>query len=419
MRIALVHNRYRSNMPSGENRVVDTEAEALAAAGHQVSRFEKHNDEIDQWSWARKASLPARVLWSQQTYRDLSAALRADRPDVVHVHNTFPLLSPAVLQACRAAAVPAVTTIHNYRLACASGIFFRDGAVCHECAHRRPAPAVQHGCYRDSRIASVPAALAVSVHRPAWKSLVSAYIFISAAQRDLLAGVRFPPDRVFVRHNLIPRRDVPKTARTRTVIYAGRLAEVKGVRLLMAAWDQYLERAGRDGLRLVVAGAGPLQAEVAAWAAGRPSVELAGEVTSRRCAELIAAARAILVPSTWEETFGLVVVEGMAVGTPAIAAGHGSLAELISPGTDGVLFRPGDPAALAAAIADAAAHPEQYETYGDQARKTYAHRFDPERSLEHLLDIYRFAIAHPVRHPAGPLASHLPSHLGRSDGGNP
>jgi glycosyltransferase involved in cell wall biosynthesis len=419
MRIALVHNRYRSNMPSGENRVVDTEAGALAAAGHQVTRFEKHNDEIDAWSWARKASLPARIFWSQEAYRELSAALRANRPDVVHVHNTFPLLSPAVLQACRAAAVPVVTTIHNYRLACASGIFFRDGAVCHECAHHLPAAAVRHGCYRDSRVASVPAALAVSMHRPAWKSLVSAYIFISAAQRDLLAGVGFPPGRVFVRHNLIPRREVPEAASAPTVIYAGRLAEVKGVRLLMTAWDQYRDGAGDDGLRLVVAGAGPLQAEVAAWAASRPSVELAGEVTSRHCAELIAAARAILVPSTWEETFGLVVVEGMAVGTPAIAAGHGSLAELISPGTDGVLFRPGDPAALAAAIAEAAAHPEQYEAYGEQARKTYEQRFDPERSLEYLLEIYRFAIAHPVRHPAGPRASHLPSHLGRPDGGNP
>ncbi len=353
--------------------------------------------------------MPARIFWSPESYRELSAALRANRPDVVHVHNTFPLLSPAVLHACRAAAVPVVTTIHNYRLACASGIFFRDGAVCHECAHRLPVPAVRHGCYRDSRVASVPAALAVSMQRPAWQSLVSAYIFISAAQRDLLAGVGFPPGRVFVRHNLIPRREVPSTAGAPMVVYAGRLAEVKGVRLLMTAWDQYRERAGDDGLRLVIAGAGPLQAEVAGWAAARPSVECAGEVSSQRCADLVAAARAILVPSTWEETFGLVVVEAMAVGTPAIAAGHGSLTELISPGIDGVLFRPGDPASLAAAIVDAQAHPEQYETYGDQARKTYEQRFDPERSLAYLLEIYRFAVAHPARRPAGLRASPGPS----------
>ena len=133
------------------------------------------------------------------------------------------------------------------------------------------------------------------------------------------------------------------------MIYAGRLAEVKGLHLLMTAWDCYRRIAGGPGVRLVIAGAGPLRDEVAAWASSRPSVEMTGEVDSSRCSELIAAARAIIVPSAWEETFGLVVVEAMAMGTPAIAAGHGSLAELISPGVDGVLFQPGDPVALALA----------------------------------------------------------------------
>jgi len=410
MRIALVHNRYRSNMPSGENRVVDTEATALTAAGHEVIRFEKQNDDIDGWSRAKKATLPTRIFWSRETYRELSATLRAHHPDVVHVHNTFPLLSPAViLRACQAAAIPVVVTLHNYRLVCASGTFFRDGAICHDCARGLPLPAVRHGCYQDSRVVSAPAALAVSAHRPAWKSLVSAYIFISAAQRDLLGGLGLPPDRVFVRHHLIPRRAVPEVAREPAVLYAGRLAEAKGVRLLMAAWDEYRSSAAGSSLRLVIAGAGPLLDEVAAWAATRPDVELAGEVAASRCAELMAAARAIIVPSMWQETFGLVVVEAMAVGTPAIAAGHGSLAELISDGVDGVLFRPGDPAALAAALADVAARPEKYQDYGDQARKAYEQRFDPQRTLDHLLEIYRFAIAHPARHITGLRAWQTPS----------
>ncbi|MGP7997907.1 MAG: glycosyltransferase [Streptosporangiaceae bacterium] len=408
MRIALVHNRYRSNMPSGENRVADTEAGALADAGHQVIRFEKSNDEIDHWSVARKASLPARVLWSREAYRGLSALLREHRPDVVHVHNTFPLLSPAVLYACRAAAVPVVVTLHNYRLACANGSFFRDGTVCHDCAHGLPGAAVRHGCYLGSRAATGPAALALIVHRPAWKSLVSAYVFISAAQRDLLAGLRFDPGRVFVRHNLIPYRSAPRVPREPTVVYAGRLAEAKGLRLLMAAWDGYLRRPGNTGLRLVIAGAGPLQDELAAWARARPSVDMIGEVGGGQCAELMSRARAVIVPSSWEETFGLVVVEAMAVATPTIAAGHGSLPELVSPGIDGVLFRPGDPQALALAIADADAHPEQFEMYGDHARKTYEQRFDPGRSLEHLLEIYRFAISHPAV-PADPGIERKPS----------
>ena len=135
---------------------------------------------------------------------------------------------------------------------------------------------------------------------------------------------------------------------------------------------------------------------MAAWASGLPSVELKGILGSDRCAELISQARAVLLPSAWEETFGLVAVEAMAAGVAPIAAGHGSFTELITSGVDGVLFSPGDPAALALAIADVERNPEQYEAYGDQARKTYEQRFDPERSTEELLGIYRFAIAHPV-----------------------
>ena len=151
MKILLVHNRYRSGAPSGENRVVEQESAALAALGHEVTRFDRGSDEIEQWPLVKKATLPARIVWNPETFRDLRAALRAQRPDVVHVHNTFPLLSAAVLYACRAAGVPVVATIHNYKLTCANGTYFRDGAVCHDCAEGLPLPGLRHGCYRDSR----------------------------------------------------------------------------------------------------------------------------------------------------------------------------------------------------------------------------------------------------------------------------
>ena len=396
MRILLAHNRYRSAAPSGENRVVDQEGEALAAGGHEVRLFTRESDEIGQWSLLKKASVPARSIWSRESFHDMKAVLRAYQPEVVHVHNTFPLLSAAVLHACRDAGVPVVATIHNYGLTCANRAFFRDGAVCHDCADRSPVRSVLHGCYRDSRAATVPVAIAMSAHRRAWRSLVSAYILISASQRDLLRGADLPADRVFVRYNLIPRRDRLQSASEPMVVYAGRLDEIKGVRLLMAGWDRYREEAGEPGLRLAIAGAGILDGEVAAWASTRSSVVLTGALGSADCTDLISRARAVLLPSAWEETFGLVAIEAMAAGVPPIASGHGSFPELITPGVDGALFDKGDPAALGRAIADAERNPEQYASYGEQARKTYEQRFDPERNLEELLEIYRFAIAHPA-----------------------
>ena len=396
MKVMVVHNRPRSDGPSGENRVVDQESEALAQAGNQVIRFGRDSDEIASWSLARKALLPVQLVWNEGTRKGMAAVLRKHKPDVVHMHNTFPLLSDTVLYACRDAHVPVVATIHNYGLACTGGMFFRDGALCQDCSGGAVLPGIVHGCYRDSRAASAPRALATAVHRPAWRSLVSAYVFISASQRDLLRQVGLPPDRIFVRHNMIPRLKQPKVPREPTVLYAGRLAEVKGLRLLMAAWDRYCDMAGKPRLRLVIAGRGPLDREITAWAGTRPSVEMAGLVSGSRSAELMARAQAVVVPSVWKEPFGLVVVEAMAAGTPPVATERGSFVELITHGVDGILFPPDDHAMLASLIADIEARPAAYETLGRRARETYEQRFNPEHSLEHLLEIYNFAITNPA-----------------------
>ena len=398
MKVLVVHNRYRSASPSGEDRVVDQETAALAAAGHVVERFERFSDDIASWSAARKALLPARVVWSDEARRSLRRVLRGLRPDVVHVHNTFPLLSPAVLYACRSERVPVVVTLHNYSLVCANGVLFRDGATCHDCVGRLPLPGVRHGCYRSSVAATVPLATSLAAHRRAWRTMVSAYIFISAAQRDILATDGFPADRLFVKHNFVePRsaRDADADAED-VVVYAGRLTPAKGIRLLMEAWDRHLRTMPDGPLRLVVAGAGPLQDEVAAWATSRSSVEWRGLLDPVACAALMARSRACVVPSQWEEPFGLVVAESMAAGVPSIAPAHGAFPELITDGVDGVLFPPGDTAALAAVFDDMASRPDRYGALGAAARTTFAARFSVDANVEELLGIYRFAISNAV-----------------------
>ena len=396
MRILVAHSRYRSAAPSGENRVVDQETAALAALGHEVELFERRSDDIEGWTAIRKAALPAAVVWNGGARRDLRTVLRSSRPDVVHIHNTFPLLSASVLYACRDAAVPVVATLHNYKLACASGDFFRDGVVCHDCADGPPVGAMRHGCYRGSVAATAPVALATVAHRRAWRTMVAAYACISASQRDLLRGVGLPADRVFVRHNMIPARAPVAVTPRPEVVYAGRLDAAKGVPVLMAGWDRYLAANPGPGLSLVIAGSVPLEDEVRAWAASRPSVRFAGQLDRDACAAAMAAARAVVLPSAWEETFGLAAVEAMALGVAPVAAGHGAFPELITDGVDGVLFRPGDPEALAAAVELADKNNKVFEEYGVQARKTYEQRFDPDDSLQRLLHIYQYAINNPI-----------------------
>ena len=206
MKILIVHNRYRPTAPSGENAVVDQESSALSTRGHDVALFQRHSEDIATWSPLRRATLPARVLWSQDSRRGITDSLIKFEPDVVHIHNTFPLVTPSVLYACRDASVPVVATLHNYKLGCASGTFFRDGRVCHDCLGGSSLPALAHGCYRGSAASTAPVVLGSWLHRTAWRTMITAYIFISAAQRELLAPVGLPADRSFVKHNFVPLR---------------------------------------------------------------------------------------------------------------------------------------------------------------------------------------------------------------------
>lgn len=202
MHVLVVHNRYASAQPSGENNVVDQEVALLREAGHRVEVFERRSDDIGARSLLAKAALPLLVPWNPAVRAELAARLRTGRPDVVHVHNVFPLLSPAVLAACADAGVPAVATLHNYTQVCPPGTLQRDGRPCTECVGATPLPAVRHGCYRNSRLATVPLAVSLSVNRRRWWSGVERFFCISAAQRDVLVRSGMPAERLAVKHNL-------------------------------------------------------------------------------------------------------------------------------------------------------------------------------------------------------------------------
>ncbi len=392
----MVHNRYRLAAPSGENLVVDQESAALAARGHDVALYQRHSEDIATWSRLRRATLPVRVLWGEHSRRELKARIDDFAPDVVHVHNTFPLITPSILYACRSARAPVVATFHNYRLACANGALFRDGRVCHECLGRSFGPALIHGCYRQSRAATGPVVLGSLLHARAWHDLVSAYIFITASQRDLLESVGLPAERRFVKPNFVPPVPHVDAPTEHAVAYVGRLDSAKGVPFLMRGWDEFTSRRPHSSLRLLVAGGGDLAADVRRWAASHAKVTFLGHVSRLEVAHILAGSRAVLAPSQWEETFGLVVVEAMAVGTASVASRHGAFPELVTDGVDGALFPATDLSAFADVLQDVDERPEVWDERGKRARQTYAERFSPEANVEQLLGIYRYAVENPV-----------------------
>jgi glycosyltransferase involved in cell wall biosynthesis len=396
MRVVVVHGRYRSVAPSGENRVVDQEVRMLREAGHDVRSYERHSDDIADWPARRRALLVMSSVRNGPVRAELAAYLRRERPDVVHVHNTFPLLSPSVLLACHDVGVPAVATVHNYKLLCASGDFYRDGAPCHDCADGQVSPALRHGCYRASHVATLPVAAGLVLNRRLWQQLVSAYLLISESQRALLQGLALPEERVFVKPNFVDRAEVSPVPREHLVAHLGRLDEAKGIRLTMAAWELHERMSPDSRLQLVVAGGGPLEDLVRDWAAGRERVRMVGTLDPAGVGDLLDRSLLAVVPSAWEEVFGLVAVEAMAHGAVPVAPARGSFPELVRDGWDGVLFEPGSAVDLARVLGRADRDPGHHLELGERARATSRRRFSRERNLEQLLSIYRYAIAHPA-----------------------
>lgn len=417
MKVLIVHNRHRATTASGEDRAVDQDHSALMDAGHEVRMLVRCSDEIAHLSFARKALLPGVAVWSRRSMRALDAVLAEFDPDVVHVHNVVPLLSASILAGCERARVPCVVTLHNYQLLCLSGSLFRAGEECRLCEQRLlSVPGIVHGCYRDSRLASAGRSVATVVARRYWRSVPSAYIFLSEAHCRAFEPLGLPSGRCFVKANSVPRS--PRGAPDGSVLYLGRLSELKGVRVLMRAWDHYEASERPPRLRLVIAGAGPLESEVRAWSRSRSSVEVVGLVARDVAADLVRRATTVVVPSEWREPFGLVVAEAMAAGVVPITTARGSFEELITDGVDGLLYPPGDAGSLAALLRKVAEDPAWVGRLGSAAQHTYERRFSPTRIVSELESIYRLAVERP-RWMGTPEPDASPSASNGASGGPP
>ena len=392
MRVLQVHNRYASSQPSGENAVVDDEATSLTAAGVEVLRYLRSSDEIATMSWTERLVLPLQPLHGTVAVRDVRKAVQSGRPDIVHIHNTNPLISMSVVRTVRELGVPVVMTAHNYRHVCVAGTLRRNTEPCTSCRGLfLPWPAVVHGCYRSSRPQSLVAATALVAHRADY-ARVSRFIAVSGSIGASLELAGVPASRITVKGNAVP--DLPRG----TVVgpgpwpprflYIGRFEEEKGVELLLEAWSL---RPPRDGAVLAFAGSGSLEGDVQRFAAQRTDVEVLGRLDRAGVVEAMAQATAVLVPSIWDEPFGLVGVEAFRSGRPILTTAAGGLADVARPAASWVV----PPRAAAWAVALGALDEAAALEKGRAARALYLEEFDPTSVTRQLIDIYRSVLTSP------------------------
>jgi glycosyltransferase involved in cell wall biosynthesis len=379
VKLLLVHNSYQQ--PGGEDQVFASEMELLASHDHEVVCYTAHNDAVEQLG---KLSLALRTNWSRTTYREMLAILQRERPQIVHVHNTLPLLSPAVYYAAGAARVPVVQTLHNYRLLCPNALLLREQRVCEDCVGRRVAwPGIVHACYRHSRGATSAVAVMLSVHRllGTWTRKVSRYIALTEFMRDKFITGGFSANQIVVKPNFVAPDPGMGDHGGRYALFVGRLSHEKGIRTLLQAWEQI---GGRMVLK--IAGDGPMQS----LANGSPpGVEWLGQRSREQVVALMRQACVLVFPAEWYEGFPLIIAEAFATGLPIVASRLGAMAELVQDRRTGLLFTAGDAIDLAASVEWVLAHPVELAEMRRRARKEFEVKYTAEQNYGLLCDIYR------------------------------
>jgi glycosyltransferase involved in cell wall biosynthesis len=388
MRILIVHNRYQH--PGGEDAVARTEFDILKNSGEQVRFYERSNEEFNNYSLSGKMVCLWKMGFSKASYRDMRKILKEFRPDVVHFHNIFFILTPAVYQACRDEGVAVVQSLHNFRLLCSNALFFRDGKVCEECLeHKNLWRGVYHGCYKNSRLISAFVVRMLRDHwkRKTWLDKVDFYITATEFSRHKYIEAGIPGERIIVKPNIDHEHSLPETQDQGYALFAGRLSEEKGVKLLIKAW------ARRTLLPLKIIGGGPLAAALKKEAAGITGVEILGFVSKEEYDACMRGAKFVIVPSICYENFPRVIVEAYSWGVPVLASSLGGFPEIVQEEQTGLLFRPGDTDDLLEKIKWFVSGEDRRSQMQEHIREIYRTRYSTRKNYELLMDIYSKAVA--------------------------
>lgn len=389
MRILSIHNKYQ--IRGGEDESRESEERLLRDHGHEVDVYEESNHRIQQLNPAQVA---LKTVWSAQAYRDVERQLALKPYDLVHIQNFFPLISPAAHYAAKAAKVPVVQTLRNYRLLCPNGLFFRDGKVCEDCLGKPvPYPGIVHNCYRDNKLATTAVAAMITTHRAirTWSKAVNLFITLTEFARQKFIEGGFSPEKIIVKPNFVSPDPGTGTGKGNYVLFVGRLSVEKGLDTLIEAWERI-----DTPIPLKIVGDGPLAERVEKASLRHPHIELLGRRPLPEVHQLMGNARYLVFPSKWYETFGRVAAESFATGTPVIASKIGAIEELVKSGQTGIHFTPGSASDLAAKVAQLwESSSEDYSRMRSTARNTFEEKYTAEQNYHLLMNIYS-SVLNPV-----------------------
>ena len=388
MNILIVHNHYQ--IPGGEDQVAAQEAELLRAHGHKVITYYRDNSELKDFSLGQKILLPFRTIYNPRTCREIRKCIRENKIDVVHVHNTLMLVSPAVYYAAKKEKVPVVQTIHNFRLLCPGATFYRDDQICEDCLKKGLGCALKHKCYRGSFAQTLCCVLSMKVHRATGIYKRLTYICLTEFNKKKLLGLKgLTPEQIFVKPNAVsaPEALMPELERQDRFLFAARLEEMKGIRVLLEAWRLL----GSNGPELLICGSGPLDEWSREFAADNKmtNVRFLGRLPNDQVRRLMATSRALILPTQWYEGFPMSIAESYSMGTPVLVSNLGNGGSLIKQGVTGLKFDPKSPQSIAKAVEKMEA--EKNVNWEENTRRVYDQALTPEKNYAALMEVYAAA----------------------------
>lgn len=391
MKILAIHNFHRSGSASGDDQVFKSETALLESHGNQVVRYTVSNDEFDNAGLIGKLSATLGMLWSFKHYKAVRQIIADEKPDVVHIHTFFPLLSPSILYAAKRSGVKVVATLHDTRFICPCSTSLRGTKLCNECGDGKYFRMCKYGCFKNSKLQSFIVAGIFTYHRirKSFYKQIDRYICLNKNQIQLLENIGFDKKKITQKYNFVPDAEANiKTLKVdglpkRYVVFYGRIGEEKGIRILMRIWEKLPD------IPLVVMGGGPLEDEFKIWAEDHKNVYFLGYTQHNKCLAIVKGGEFVVFPSIWYEGCSMVEIEAESLGKGLIATDLGFSSEAIENGVNGYKVQLGNEKEFTDKIRRLWLCPMECKRIGHNARKDYEEKYMTEKNYKQLIKIFK------------------------------
>ena len=381
MKILIVHNFYK--IRAGEYSVFNNEMNLLKDNNHEVITYHKDNKTINSLSSKFRSFL--NVIFSNKVYKKFDHLLKKEKPDIIHVHNFFPLITPSIFFAAKDNKIPIIQTLHNYRHICPSAILMHKNKIYEKSITNGVFSTVIDKVYQNSYLGTFALARMINYHKKkdTWNSKVNKFIALTQFSKSKFEEAGFLPSKITVKPNFvfdIKKNDIKKE---KFALFVGRIGEEKGIKILIKAWKNI-------NYPLTVAGSGPLEDDLKSLK--QNNINFIGSQDKGKIVELMNSASFLVVPSIWYEGFPMVILEAYSAGLPVLGSRIGSVGEVVIDKITGLQFKPNDPIDLSEKVNVIIKNPTLLLELSKNARKHYLDNFTPEKNYQELINIYKEVI---------------------------